>query len=237
MINTTAAAVSTPSTSTNPTSLPPNTQQPKLTKKQKKALAFRDKSTKSKSKTKNPAVNEDELEFAQMEDIHVAFVEEPDRIGGSGDQIQVGGVEGQSEESAEGGGEEAGDGQEGARDVVVSTQENPSSASRQQQRKRKRVDADGDRERGGEREGKDDKKQGKKRKREQLDDGVDRPGSETGVPEKKNNKKRKREEVESRVGHAEEEGEGEEMSEIEGEGKKGGRKGKDKQRFILFVGK
>ncbi|KAF9448194.1 hypothetical protein P691DRAFT_775618 [Macrolepiota fuliginosa MF-IS2] len=225
----------TPSTSTTTTSLPSNTHQPKLTKKQKKALAFRDKPTKTKSKVKN-FPDEDEHELAQMENPNVTLVEKSRRNHDARDQDQVGGMEGQSGEGAEGGSEKTCASSKGARDVALPAQESQSQSHphhQQQQRSQRNRKRDGE-ERGGERDGQD-KKQGKKRKREQLDDGVDGAGSGQGVSEK--NKKRKREKVESGVGHAKEESEGkEEMSEGEGEGKKGSGKGRGPQRFILFIG-
>lgn len=204
---------------TTTTSIP---QQSRLTKKQKKALAFRDKSKSTKSKLQD-GHNE---ELDEMADLHVPLVEKPSRTRNASASIQVGAMEGKSGESAEGRNQEAGTSQEGTHDVV---------SSRQQQQQRKRIGGERHQQFDGNRNTQDSK-ESRKRKREQLGEGVEDTGIEDGVTEKKGGtKKRKGEKIKPRVDGIEEESEGEEMSEGEGEGKKG--KGRDKARFILFIGK
>lgn len=226
------------SSSTLPSTLPTTQQQPKLTKKQRKSLAFRDKS--SKSRTKDTIYASKDGQEVEMEDLHVPNVEKPPRARHASPSLQMGDMEDQIPKGTSRGGETA----------YASTKRTPSNPPSSQQeiqdlsqrqnslQKHKRVGKVGVTRRSGN-DGEEDKKSSKKRKRADLDGVVDEletPGQEDGnTKEKARNKKRKSEKAESGVDGVEEE-EGEEMN--EGDGAKAGKKGKGKegQRFILFIG-
>lgn len=226
------------STSPLPSSIPPNTLQPtsKLTKKQKKALAFREKS--SKSKTKDTTINRDEQEV-EMEDLHVPNVEKPPRTRNASASLQMGNVEDQRPESASRGSKKTDTGTKRTSGDTSSSNKDQTGRHQHQspQQKRKRVSEVGDRQYSGNREGQErPSKKSKRGRLDGVDDELDRVGAEDGIAkEKVGHKNRKAAKVESGVDGAEEEGEEKEMS--EGEGEEGARKEKGKQRFILFVGK
>ncbi|XP_006454033.1 hypothetical protein AGABI2DRAFT_113794 [Agaricus bisporus var. bisporus H97] len=213
----------TSTTASNPplskTSSPSHpSQQPKLTKKQKKAIAFRrDKSKSSVSKHK-PQNDDDEEGFNQMEDLHVALVEKSSGNSDASGTNQMGTVERESGEGAEARSEKAGGSKEGTHDVVVSPQQ-----QKRGQQKRQGIGEEG----GGQSDGNGktrDEKTIRKRKREAVDNGV--------LDKERRSKKRKSEKDELGVDGVEE-GKGEEVSGNEGEGKE---KEKDNARLILFIG-
>ncbi|KXN88727.1 hypothetical protein AN958_06594 [Leucoagaricus sp. SymC.cos] len=247
MIDTITHPSSSSSSSSTTTTLPPNIQsQPKLTKKQKKALAFRDKS--SKTKTKN-AKDEQEIE---MEDLLVSNMEKSNHDYDASSPLQMGDVEdgsaaSTSRRSSTTNARSKGTSQNALSSTGESTKETQHLRQQQQQQqkkgsqsqqKRKQLGEVGNKQRGGDHVEENQKATVKKRKRGQLDDRLvelGRDGDEGAAEEEKaRHKKRKREEAEPGVDGAEEESEGEEMKDGEGAVKKG--KGKDKQRYILFIG-
>jgi hypothetical protein len=211
-------------------SFPPDTQQAKLTKKQKKALAFRDKT--NKNKTKNTKHRNDRE--AEMEDLHVLDVEKPNSARHAGASIQMGEMEDQNREGASGGSRATSSSSKKASGDTIPPQPTQEAHTHPKfKQKYKRVDEDGIGEYSGDTAG-ENKKSSKKRKQEQLDDVVDGLGGQDEDAEKKTrHKKRKAEKAEPRVDHGEEESEGQEMSEGERETEKGKRK---ERRFILFLG-
>jgi nucleolar protein 6 len=193
-------------------------QQPKLTKKQKKAIAFRrDKSKPSTAKRKAQDNDENEEGFDQMEDLHGALVEKPSRDSDASGTNQMAAMEEECGGGSEARSRKAGRGEEGAHNVAVSPQQ-------KRGQKHQGIGKEGCRKSDGNSQ-KRDEKADRKRKREDVDNGV--------AEEKGSTKKRKGEKDEFGM-DTNEEGQGEEMSEDEGEGKK--TKGKDNARFILFIG-
>jgi hypothetical protein len=188
-----------------------------LTKKQKKAIAFRrDKSKSSITKPKPQEKDDNEEGFDQMENLHGALVEKSSRHSDASNTNQMAAMEEYCGGSAEARSEKAGAGEEGARNVPVSPQQ-------KRGQKHQGIGKEGCRQSDGNGK-KRDEKANRKRKREDVD---------SGVTEKSSSKKRKREKDEFGMDDVEE-GEGEEISEGEGEGKK--MRGKDSPRFILFIG-
>jgi len=81
---------------TGPGPAPSSTSsQSKLTKKQKKALSFRERKSSGKSSKKEPQALpdiEDDNELAQMDTIPVSLVEDADKSRGSSSAVQVAGI-------------------------------------------------------------------------------------------------------------------------------------------------
>jgi len=221
----------TPISFSNSPSLSSTTrQQSKLTKKQKKASAFHDKS--SRSKTKNIGVKHERE--VKMEDLHVLNMEKPSRSHYASGSMQMGNEEGQATEGTKRSKSTRASGK-GPADRTRLAQQEICGQSQQQRShpKRQRIDAVGAEQRDGEHDEQDEKRI-KKRKRANLDAADERLGMDErlegkNAQEKGRNKRQKIEKAEHGVDCAEEEGEGEEMS--EGEGVK-----ERKQRFILFIG-
>lgn len=210
-------------------------QQSKLTKKQKKASAFRDKSFRRKTKNIGPK-HEQEVE---MEDLHILTMEKPSQSRYAGGSVQMGNEEGQAAEGTERSKSTRASGK-GLADGIRLAQQEICGQSRQQKShpERQRIDAVGAEKHDGEHEEQDEKRI-KKRKRANLDAadeklGMDEKFKSENAQEKGRNKRQKIEKAKRKMDCAEGEGEGEEMSEDEeGEERKQRR---EKQRFILFIG-
>jgi len=212
-------------------------QQSKLTKKQKKASAFRDKSSRRKTKNIGPK-HEQEVE---MEDLHVLTMEKPSRSRYASGSVQMGNEEGQATEGTERSKSTRASGR-GLADSIRLAQQEVCGQSRQQKShpKRQRIDAVGAERCDGEHEEQDEKCI-KKRKRANLDAADERLGmggklDGENAQEKGRDKRQKIEKAEREMDCAEGEGEreGEEMS--EGEGGEERKQRREKQRFILFIG-
>jgi len=225
-----------PTSFSNSSSLSSTThQQSRLTKKQKKASAFRDKSSRRKTKNIGPE-HEQEVE---MEDLHVFTMEKPSRSRYASGSVQMGNEEGQTTEGTERSKSTRASGK-GLADSIRLVQQEVCGQSRQQKShpKRQRIDAVGAERSDGEHEEQDEKRI-KKRKRANLDAADEKLGmggklDGENAQEKGRNKRQKIEKAEHEMDCAEGEGEGEEMSEDEGGEERKQRR--EKQRFILFIG-
>jgi len=207
-------------------------QQSKLTKKQKKASAFRDKSSRRKTKNIGPK-HEQEVE---MEDLHVFNMEEPSRARYASGSVQMGNEEGQATEGTERS-KSTRASEKGPADSTRLVQQEICSQSQEQKShpKRQRI-AVGAEQRDGEYDEQDERRI-KKRKRANMDAADERMDGKLeggNAQEKGRNKKQKIEKAERGMDCAEGEGEGEEMS--EDEGGEEGKQRREKQRFILFIG-
>jgi len=224
-----------PTSFSNSSSLSSTThQQSRLTKKQKKASAFRDKSSRRKTKNIGPE-HEQEVE---MEDLHVFTMEKPSRSRYASGSVQMGNEEGQTTEGTERSKSTRASGK-GLADSIRLVQQEVCGQSRQQKShpKRQRIDAVGAERSDGEHEEQDEKRI-KKRRRANLDAADERLGmggklDGENAQEKGRNKRQKIEKDEHEMDCAEGEGE-EEMSEDEGGEERKQRR--EKQRFILFIG-